>query len=246
MGDPGRRVRLLDVGPGSAMVIVRFKVGEDEENALVRLNEKLARERSTCSRRARTAPLVKPRSIDDVPILALTLSSDGATTTSPCAARGAAGRRDQAGRPDVAEVTLIGGARAPAARAARSGDARGVRRSTRSRSARRSRRAERERRGGGPSPANREIVLEAGALPATSRGRGRRGRRQSARTAVYLRDVATIVDGPEEPADYVLLSPGAAARVPGGDDLGRQAQRHERHRRRTRGRARRSRRCAAR
>ena len=41
LGDARRRVHLLHVEPGQSMVIVRFKVGEDEEEALVRLNQKL-------------------------------------------------------------------------------------------------------------------------------------------------------------------------------------------------------------
>ena len=39
---PGRRVPVLHVEPGPAMVIVRFKVGEDEERSMVRLVDKLA------------------------------------------------------------------------------------------------------------------------------------------------------------------------------------------------------------
>ena len=40
---------------------------------------------------------------------------------------------------------------------------------------------------------------------------------------VYLRDVAKITDGPEEPADYVFFSPGPAAAIKGhSDPQGRQ------------------------
>src|SRR5450759_1423094 len=60
---------------GVSMVIVRFKVGEDEEQAIVRLNQKLNANADLIPPGA-YGPLVKPRSIDDVPILALTLSSD--------------------------------------------------------------------------------------------------------------------------------------------------------------------------
>ena len=53
------------------LVIVRFKVGEDPELSLVKLTEKL---RSNFDRipMGVSWPMIKPKSIDDVPILALT------------------------------------------------------------------------------------------------------------------------------------------------------------------------------
>ena len=60
--------------PGSAMVVVRFKVGEDEEKSIVRVNQKMHANYDLIPPGA-SQPLVKPRSIDDVPILALTLHS---------------------------------------------------------------------------------------------------------------------------------------------------------------------------
>src|ERR1041385_3262411 len=62
--------------PGESLVIVRFKVGEDVEKSLVELNQKL---QSNFDRipRGVAQPLIKPKSIDDVPILALTFHGDG-------------------------------------------------------------------------------------------------------------------------------------------------------------------------
>ena len=59
---------------GEVMVIVRFQVGSDPENSLVRVTEKL---RANFDRvpHGVSFPLIKPRSIDDVPILALTFHS---------------------------------------------------------------------------------------------------------------------------------------------------------------------------
>ncbi|MEZ5304163.1 MAG: efflux RND transporter permease subunit [Verrucomicrobiales bacterium] len=59
---------------GEALVIVRFKVGEDVEKSLVKLNQKLASNFDRIPHGV-SFPLIKPRSIDDVPILALTLHS---------------------------------------------------------------------------------------------------------------------------------------------------------------------------
>ena len=60
--------------PGLSMAVVRFLVGQDEEDAIVRLNQKLFANVDRIPHGA-SQPLVKPRTIDDVPILALTLSS---------------------------------------------------------------------------------------------------------------------------------------------------------------------------
>ena len=61
--------------PEGALVIVRFKVGEDMEHSLVKLYNKIFYNLDQMPAGA-TPPLVKLRSIDDVPILALTLWSD--------------------------------------------------------------------------------------------------------------------------------------------------------------------------
>ena len=60
--------------PGGSLAIVRFRVGEDEEKSIVRLNQKMFANLDLIPPGA-TPPLIKPRSIDDVPILALTLTS---------------------------------------------------------------------------------------------------------------------------------------------------------------------------
>jgi len=62
------------VKPGMNLTIVRFYVGENAEDSIVKLNNKL---QSNFDRipQGVSPPLIKMRSIDDVPILALTLSS---------------------------------------------------------------------------------------------------------------------------------------------------------------------------
>ncbi|HQU14197.1 MAG TPA: efflux RND transporter permease subunit, partial [Thermodesulfobacteriota bacterium] len=71
---PGVEYVYSTTSPGQSMAIVRFKVGEDEEKSIVRLNQKMSANFDLIPPGA-TPPQVKPRSIDDVPILALTLSS---------------------------------------------------------------------------------------------------------------------------------------------------------------------------
>jgi multidrug efflux pump subunit AcrB len=69
---PGVEYLYSTSSPGRATVIVRFLVGEDEERALVRLNQKLAANIARIPPGA-SPPVVKPRAIDDVPVMALTL-----------------------------------------------------------------------------------------------------------------------------------------------------------------------------
>jgi len=68
--------------PGLAIVTVQFKVGEDRIAALVRLHDTLAANADWLPAHLGVQPpLVKPRGIDDVPIVTLTLhGEDGATT----------------------------------------------------------------------------------------------------------------------------------------------------------------------
>src|SRR5580765_2417844 len=95
--------------PGESLVIARFKVGEEMERSLVKLSEKL---RSNFDRipHGVSFPLIKPRSIDDVPILALTFHSE---RYDHLTLRRLATQIDDAVKqvPLVAETTLIGGLR---------------------------------------------------------------------------------------------------------------------------------------
>ncbi|HRS82556.1 MAG TPA: efflux RND transporter permease subunit, partial [Smithellaceae bacterium] len=62
------------VRPGHNLTIVRFYVGENLEDSLVKLYNKLMSNYDLIPPGV-SAPMVKPKSIDDVPILALTLWS---------------------------------------------------------------------------------------------------------------------------------------------------------------------------
>ena len=104
---PGVEYIYSTSSPGMSMVIVRFRVGEQEEPALVRLNQKLASHFDIIPPGA-SMPLVKPRSIDDVPIMALTLWSP---RYSDYQLRLVAGQLRDALKevPDVSGVEIIGG-----------------------------------------------------------------------------------------------------------------------------------------
>src|SRR5512133_1998694 len=95
--------------PGEGLAIVRFKVGEDVEKSLVKLNQKLQANFDRIPAGV-SRPLIKPRSIDDVPILALTFHS---ASYDHLTLRRVAAQVDDAVKqvPLVAETTLIGGSR---------------------------------------------------------------------------------------------------------------------------------------
>ncbi len=106
-----------------SLVIVRFKVGEDPEREPGASSRRSCARTSTAFRTASALPLIKPKSIDDVPILALTFHSaryDHLTLrrlvaqVDDAVKAGAAGRRDHDHRRRAAR----------SARAARSGAAR--------------------------------------------------------------------------------------------------------------------------
>jgi multidrug efflux pump subunit AcrB len=104
---PGVEYIYSTSSPGQSMIVVRFKVDEPQEAALVRLNQKLAANADRVPPGV-IGPVVKPRSIDDVPILAVTLWSaryaDDQLRSLAAQLRDAIAEVD-----DVSEVTLIGG-----------------------------------------------------------------------------------------------------------------------------------------
>ena len=106
---PGVEYIYSTSSPGTSLAIVRFYVGQDEEKSIVRLNQKLFANFDRIPPGA-SQPLVKPRSIDDVPILALTLSS---RRYNDFDLRRIASQLDDTIKqvPDVSAVTLIGGQR---------------------------------------------------------------------------------------------------------------------------------------
>ncbi len=92
--------------PGMAMFIVRFKVGTDPEEAMTRLYAKTSAHADLMPP-GTMAPLIKPRSIDDVPVLVLTLWGP----QDELALRRAAAtlRQEISAVPGVSETQILGG-----------------------------------------------------------------------------------------------------------------------------------------
>ncbi len=196
--------------PGESLVIVRFKVGEDVERSLVKLNQKL---QSNFDRipPGVSLPLIKPKSIDDVPILALTFHS---AHYDHLTLRRLVAQVDDAVKqvPLVAETTILGGARRqvrvlldPVRLAARRLTPAGL--------VPMLRQANRQFAAGGLTSNNQEVVIETGAFLSSVEEVGQVVVGVFGGRPVYLREVADILEGAEEPSQYVFFGggPGLAA-----------------------------------
>jgi len=185
---------------GRAVVIVRFLVGQDEEQALVRLNQKLAANAGALPPGV-SPPMVQARSIDDVPVMALTLS--GARYDDVQVRQFAAQLHDVLKElPDIAEVALIGGRQRqvtvqldPEALAARGLDPMAVQQALAHSNVRLS--------ASSIVSGNASMQVDTGDWPTSVEALRRVVVQQGDAGAVWLGDVATVVDGGGEPADYV-------------------------------------------
>jgi multidrug efflux pump subunit AcrB len=97
--------------PGLAILTVQFKVGEDRIAALVRLHDTLMANRDWVPAHLGVLdPIVKPRGIDDVPIVALTLHSERPEAGAADLAKIAHALEIELKRvPGTREVTTFGG-----------------------------------------------------------------------------------------------------------------------------------------
>ena len=190
---------------GSSLAIVRFKVGEDMERSLVKLNQKLQQNFDRIPHGV-SPPLVKAETIDDVPILALTFHS---ARYDHLTLRRLVAQVDDAVKqvPLVAATTLIGGAHRevrvlldPAKLASRNLSPAGL--------VPMLTQANRQFAAGGLTSENREVVIETGAFLRSAEDVGNVVVGLFGGKAVYLKDVAEIVDGAEEPSQYVLFGQG--------------------------------------
>ncbi len=98
--------------PGLALITVRFKVNEPQEPSLVKIYQELAANPNLLPPGA-MKPILKLQTIDDVPFLGLTLHGEPGSAQTPGQLRtlGEALARELADVPSTAQVKVIGGAR---------------------------------------------------------------------------------------------------------------------------------------
>ena len=192
--------------PGRALVVARFRVGDDPERSLVKLQRKLEANADRIPSGA-SPPLIKARSIDDVPILALTFHS---SRQDHFALRRVAAQVEAEVKhvPDVSETSLLGGYRRqvriqldPAALAARGLGVIEVLRALGP--------ANRQEVAGALTTGDREVVVQTGAFFTTSDELASAVVGVHGANPVHLREVARVVDGWEEPTQYVFFGTGA-------------------------------------
>ncbi|QJR14185.1 efflux RND transporter permease subunit [Usitatibacter palustris] len=201
---------------GLAVLTVQFKVGVPRTEAIVRLRDTLAAHRDWAPPELGVGePVIKPRGIDDVPIVALTLSSDdpakGAFELERVAHAIEAELKRVPGTRDVA--TLGGPGRVvrvllDADRLAASGvtplDVRAALQL-----------ANVALPAGSVVRDNREILVEAGAFLGSDADVREIVVGSSGGRTVRLGDVAEVIDGPDTPSRYVWTGSGPAARTGG-------------------------------
>jgi multidrug efflux pump subunit AcrB len=181
--------------PGGALFIVRFKVGTDPDEAMTRVYTKVFANLDLLPAGAQP-PLIKPRSIDDVPILALTLTGKGLDGLA--LRRAAALLREAVSSVEgVSDLELIGGRRRqllvrfdPAALAARRLGVREVADIIRGSNARLP--------AGRVSSGPQAVLVETDAFVRSAEDLGAIVLGVSGARPIKLSDVAAISDGPDE------------------------------------------------
>jgi len=194
--------------PSGGLIVVRFLVGTDPDQAAVRVHTKIASALDEMPD-GFIPPVVKPRTIDDVPVVAYTLWSESA---SPAQLRQVAEelKVELVRHPRVAQVSVIGGQR----RAIRV-DFDRDRLAAFNASILQAHQALQgfnwRLPAGASSAANTEVLVDVGEFLRTA---------DDVRSIVigvyegrpiYLGDVAEVFDGTEEPSSYVWLGSGLAA-----------------------------------
>ncbi|MCB1920693.1 MAG: efflux RND transporter permease subunit [Candidatus Competibacteraceae bacterium] len=202
--------------PGMAALTVQFFVGEPRTDAIVRLYNKLYSNADWLPPNLGVGqPIVKPKGIDDVPIVALTLWTEDPTRSAADLARVAhtletelkrvAGTRDlyTIGAPDRVVHVLFD----PAKLSGYDLSLAELRRSLQAANA--------SADAGALVSDNREIPVQAGSFLVNAGEVGQLVVGLHQGTPVYLADVAEVRLGPDSPERYVWLGTGPAAAANG-------------------------------
>ncbi len=195
--------------PGGAVVTVRFYVGEHRENSLVKIHNKVMMNTDVVPPGV-TGWVIKPIEIDDVPFVNVTLwsRSDDDYTLRRVAEQVEVALQ---GVPETARTEVVGGRRRqfkiqldPERMAARQVTPLDVDRVLRG--------ANVNVQAGTLHTGNRDYPVESGPFVQTTREAEILVVGVFAGRPVYLRDIATVTDGPEEPFQYTRIAFGPGAR----------------------------------
>ncbi|MGD2052538.1 MAG: efflux RND transporter permease subunit [Gammaproteobacteria bacterium] len=198
--------------PGMAILTVQFKVGEDRTAAIVRLYNKIFLHSDWLPENLGVAkPIIKPKGIDDVPIVTATLWSDDDSMGTY--------ELGQIAHSIEAELKRVRGTREiytvgdtprevrvlldPQAMSAYRLDTDSLRRALQA--------GNQVREPLDTTTDNQEILVKAGTFFSTADDVAQLVVAVHEGRPVYLSDVATIEDGPAQPAQYVNYSRGVAS-----------------------------------
>ena len=202
---PGVEYIYSTSSPGMSTAIVRFLVGQDEEKSIVRLNQKLNGNLDLIPP-GTSLPLVKPRSIDDVPILGLTFWSK---RYGDFELRRIAAQVDETIKqtPDVSAVALIGGQRRQIRIALDPGRL-GAYNLSPLHVVGALRLSNRRMRSGEFAKDNQQYLLETGQFLRTAEDVRNVVAGVTNDKPIFVHDVAQVTDGGEESSQYVRFSDG--------------------------------------
>jgi multidrug efflux pump subunit AcrB len=208
---PGVEYVYSTSSPGMSMAVVRFYVGEDEEKAIVRLQSKLTANYDRIPWAA-SPPLIKPRYIDDVPILTLTFWGQPGQGIDHYMLRRVAAEIETVVKrePDVSITTLTGGTPRqvrvlfdPVRLAASGIDL--------NQAANILQAANQSVHAGTYPSRQGEVTVDVGGFLKDREDVQRVVLGTYGGRPVYVQDVATVIDGPAEPDQYVFFGTGPAA-----------------------------------
>jgi len=200
--------------PETAIVTVRFYVGQDREDSLVKLHAKVQSYIDEAPSSVK-GWVIKPVEIDDVPIVNITLWSRDPEHAHDYELRRIAEQlqNELKSIPQTNRVTIVGGRPRhirvevdPIKLAARSTSILQVAQALKVSNV--------NVRAGRYEQRNREFLVEAGTFVRDARELENLVVNVLGNRPVYLKDVAQVIDGPAEPVSYTWMGFGAAAKHP--------------------------------
>ncbi|MBK1703888.1 efflux RND transporter permease subunit [Halochromatium glycolicum] len=207
--------------PGMAVITVQFEVGENRTDAIVRLSSKVRSNEDWLPPNLGVGqPIIKPKGIDDVPILTATLWSKDETVGAYELGQVAHAIEQEIKRvPGTRDVYTVGEPRQvvrvvldPQALAAHGIDLTDLRRSLQASNSIRDDIA--------IVDDNQEILVQAGTFLTSPDAIGELVVGLHGGRPVYLRDIAALERGPEVPETYVWMGAGPGAAEKGIDLVG--------------------------
>jgi multidrug efflux pump subunit AcrB len=209
---PGVEYIYTTSSPGGSLAVVRYKVGADETASILKTYNKMYSNFDRIPPGV-SRPLIKPRWIDDVPVLTVTLwgpNYDDYTLRRVAASLVAPVKEVQ----DVSEVSLIGGQRRairvlldPPRLSGYNLSAGAVAKALQG--------ANEQLVSGEIARSNREIQVQAGPWLTSAEDVGRVVVGVFGGRPVFVADVADVVDGADDPTTYVTFAAGRSAEEKG-------------------------------